>query len=114
MEKYNNLTTKDIFNYLIGINLIGMGFTFTLYPEYLSPIYFINLSVIIIIAYTYLTKEIRWIRWIWYVYAFSAISTVFYISPKEAFEINGWYYIFFNIPEIILNVLSIHKIVIEN
>ena len=115
IENYKNLNSKDIFIYLLAINFIGIVFTtFFFGYQYLNSAYFINLFVIYIVSYLYHQKNYYVVRWFWYFYALFTLSGAFLVTPLEAFNQNGLYYVFINIPELILTAVSLHKLLIEN
>lgn len=115
MNIYSNLTSRDIFNYLIYVNIGGFAYMFFFWGiEYILDIFYVNLFIIIFVAYLYFDKNIRGIRWFWYLYALFTLSAVFLTSPAEAWRLNGFYYPLFNIPEILLTAASLHKLLIEN
>lgn len=115
MEFYSNIRTRDIFNYLIYVNIGGFVYMFLLWGiEYITGIFYLNLFIIFFVAYLYFEKNIRGIRWFWYLYALFTLSPVFFVSPAEAWMLNGFYYPLFNIPEILLSVASVHKLLKEN
>lgn len=115
VEFYKKTNSKDIFKYLLFLNLIGILFTVFLFGfQYLNAIYFVNLFVIFIFFYVYYVKKYYFFRWLWYFYSLFTLSGIFLVSPEEMLNQNGLYYIFINIPEIILTTASIHKLLIEN
>ena len=115
IEFYKNASSKNIFNFLLGINLLGIAYTVFLFGyEYLNSTYFINLIIIFTTSYFYNVKKYYFIRWFWCFYALFTLSTLFLVTPSEAFNLNGFYYVFINIPELILTAASVHKLLIEN
>ena len=115
VEFYKKTNSKDIFKYLLFLNLIGILFTVFLFGfQYLNAIYFTNLFVIFIVFYLYYVKKYYFVRWFWYFYSLFTLSAILFVSPVEMLNQNGLYYIFINIPEIILTTASIHKLLTEN